>query len=101
MNSEKERFEKYKKKLLEIIAKQLTECKVYLFGSRARGIYQPGADIDLALDAGKPIDFRVLFKIQDEIEDSTIPLMVDLVDLHSVSDKLRNEVKKEGVLWKI
>jgi predicted nucleotidyltransferase len=30
---------------------------MYLFGSRARGTHQPSSDIDLAIDAGRKLDF--------------------------------------------
>ncbi len=96
----KEHFERYKNKLLEIIKKRLPEGKVYLFGSRARGTQSSGADIDLALDDGKSIDLKLIMKLHGDIEDTTIPLSVDLVDLHDASDKLKEEVEKEGILWK-
>ena len=97
---EKERFEKYKKTLLKIIHNKLPECKVYLFGSRARKTNESGADIDLALDNKNPIDNKIMYLLKDEIEETTIPLMVDLVDLNSVSDEFRAQVMKEGILWK-
>jgi predicted nucleotidyltransferase len=93
------RLEKYKKILLDIIRKKLPKCKIFLFGSRARKDNQPGADIDLALDMGRKIDFKIILSLYNDIEDTTIPLTVDLVDLHSVSGSLKNEIKKEGILW--
>ena len=89
----------FKNKLLEIIHKHLPNCQVYLFGSRARATHQEGADIDIALDAGEKIDFRILFKINDEIEETTIPVFVDVIDLHAVSDTFKNEIKQDMILW--
>lgn len=100
MESEDKRFERYKQILLDIIYKKLPECKVYLFGSRARDEHQSGSDIDLALDNAKPIDLSIIFSLGEEIEDTTIPLTVDLVDLYSASDLFKKQVKKEGILWK-
>ena len=99
MEEENKRFERYKKTLLDIIHKKLPKCKVYLFGSRARKTHQSGADIDLALDDKKLIDFDVILSLHADIDETTIPLTVDLVDLHSSSDTLKNEVKEEGILW--
>ncbi len=90
----------YKNFLIKVIHRNIPNCKIYLFGSRARRTHRPGADIDIALDAGEKINFRKLFDIQDEIEESSLPLFVDLVDLHSASSELKNEVKNEGILWK-
>jgi len=94
-------IERYKKILLKIICGHLPKAKVYLFGSRARKDNQPGSDIDLAIDAGKEIDFRLILKMLGEIEETTVPLTVDLVDLHSASDDFKKEVEKEGILWEL
>jgi len=90
---------KYKTMLLEIIHKTLPGCKVLLFGSRARDEHDVGADIDLALYCGREIERGKLISIKDEIEESTIPFCVDVVDLFSASEELKSEVEKEGVLW--
>ena len=95
-----EHFNRYKKTLITIIHKRIPNCKIYLFGSRARGTNQPGADIDLALECKSIIDNTLLSKIQGDIDETTIPLSIDLIDLRSASEILKNEVKKEGVLWK-
>lgn len=94
-----DQFLQYKTALLAIIHKEIPTCKVYLFGSRARGTHRSGADIDLALDTGAVIDFSVLCRLYDAIEQTSIPVTVDLVDLYSTSNALRDEVKNEGILW--
>ena len=93
-------IERYKEKLLSIIVEVLPECKVYLFGSRARRDYDTGADIDLALDMGKEIAREKIYLIKEKMEETTIPLTVDIVDLYSASEQLQKDVKKEGILWK-
>ena len=98
-NAERERFDRYKEILLDIIHRRLPGCKVYLFGSRARQEHLEGADIDLAIDAEKKIEFRIISSLHGEISEASIPLHVDLVDLHTVPDELKKEVEKEGILW--
>lgn len=93
------RFNRYKKSLLEIILSILPNCKVYLFGSRARNEHSSGADVDIALDINKPIGRKKIALIQDKIEETTIPLLVDLIDLHDTSEELKKEIEQEGVLW--
>ena len=100
IDKDNKRFEAYKKKLFNIIQSRLPGCKVYLFGSRARGTHKEGADIDLALDFIKQIDFDIILKLYVEIEETSIPLTVDLVDLYTASDTLKKEIQTEGVLWK-
>ncbi len=96
---ESERFGRYKIELLRIINKILPECKVYLFGSRARLDHSQGSDIDLALDAGKKIDFKIILDLYNKIEDTNVPLTVDLVDLHSVDSDFKKRIDREKILW--
>ncbi len=91
--------DKYKKELLSIILKHLPLCAVYLFGSRARKTHQEGADIDLALDAGKKIDLNTILDMKAEVEETTIPLFVDIVDMRAISDDLKEEIIKDGISW--
>ena len=92
MESEKERFKRYKKILLDIIHKRLPNCKVYLYGSRARNDHQSGSDIDLALDNKKQIDFEIILSLHSDIEETTIPLNVDLVDFYTATGKFRKDI---------
>lgn len=93
-------IERYKQILIGIIHKYVPNCKIYLFGSRARGTHKEGADIDLALEAQEKISFMTILKIQRDIEETTIPVFVDVVDLDGTSDDFKNEVKRDGILWK-
>ena len=53
--------------------------KVLIFGSRSKGNYRTGSDIDLAV-IGKDIDYRVLLDIQCDIEDLELLYSIDLLD---------------------
>lgn len=97
--NKKPMLDRFKPVLMEIIHKYVPNCKVYLFGSRARGTHKEGADIDLALDAQEKISFTTILKIQHDIEETTIPVFVDVVDLDGTSDDFKNEVKRDGILW--
>lgn len=99
--SDKERFDRYKKILLEIIYKELPNCKVYLFGSRARNDHSSGSDIDLAVDMGVRINSDKIYRIKDLIEETTIPLNVDIVDFQTATGAFREEIEKDGILWKM
>lgn len=91
--------ELHKHALLRIIHSYLPDCKVWLFGSRATNKERPGSDIDLALDNGKPIEWRIITKILLDIDETTIPMSVDVVDLNNVQDDFKQTVLKEGILW--
>lgn len=89
----------YRKQIISVIEKYVPGSKVYLFGSRARGTNYEGSDIDIALDAGKKIDRLLIGNILEEMEASSIPFFVDIVDMHGASDAIVEQIKREGILW--
>lgn len=69
--------------------------KVYIFGSRARGDYKEGSDIDLAIESKDDIKLRLLNKL----EDIRCILNFDVVDVNNIeNEKLLMNIKKEGIL---
>ena len=47
--------------------------RVILYGSRAKGNYRSGSDIDLALQGGDGMTERVLYSIVRELDDLPLP----------------------------
>lgn len=90
---------KYQKKLITIIHKYVPKSKIYLFGSRARKQHHVGSDIDLAIDAQKALEIGVLGNIKEEIEESTIPFFVDIIDLNNIDADMKEEILKDGIIW--
>jgi predicted nucleotidyltransferase len=74
--------------------------RIYLFGSMGRGDYGITSDIDLGLDAEGPIAVERLAELREQLEDSTIPYFVDLVDLNAVSPSFRKKILEEAMLWR-
>jgi len=66
--------------------------KVILFGSRAKGNYKAGSDIDLTI-FGDEIDLKLFHKIELEMDDLLLPYKVDL----SIYNDLKNEDLKEHI----
>lgn len=84
---------------IQTLAQQHDADKIVLFGSRARGDNHSRSDIDLAVwglhDAIRYLDF------QEAVEEQVPTLLrFDIVDMDgfSVSDALRSEVEKDGVV---
>lgn len=88
-----------KEVIIKIIQTYLPLTKIYLFGSRARQDNSPESDIDIALDTGATIDQSVLNTIKELIEESAIPFSVDILDVHSISQELKNNILKDGKIW--
>lgn len=73
--------------------------RVYLFGSRAEGAATRISDIDVGVLPLRPLPDGLLSEIREELEESRIPLTVDLVDLSEADPKFRKAVQREGLLW--
>ena len=89
----------YQDQMIDVFARAVPAKKfeVYLFGSRARGDEREGSDADLAI-SGTEIDRCDLSLIRDQWEDSTIPMMLDLVDLKDINSAVGEQIEKEKVL---
>lgn len=92
--------ERYKNIIIPIIRKYLPDAKIILYGSRARGDYYEGSDIDIALDAGYKIDRLIISKIIGGVEESRLPISFDIVDFWGISEDMQKEIIKDGVIWK-
>lgn len=74
--------------------------KVILFGSRAKGNYKKGSDIDLAIK-GKESSPEFAIDIESFInEEIPVPYTVDIVDYNSLKKKeLKDHIDRVGVLF--
>ena len=90
---------RYQDQIIDVFARAIPAKKfeVYLFGSRARGDEEEGFDAELAI-SGTEIDRCDLSLIREQWEYSTIPMMLDLVDLKEINSALGEQIEKEKVL---
>ena len=73
--------------------------KAILYGSRAKGIYQNGSDIDLTLHGGDDLTLNVLCKIANGLDDLPLPYTIDLSIFHDISDSdMIGHVQRVGAL---
>lgn len=71
--------------LHSVFAKHPKIEKVLLYGSRAKGNFRPGSDIDLTL-VGPTLELSDLLRIENEIEDLLLPYKVDLSIFHQIEN---------------
>ena len=70
--------------------------KAVIYGSRAKGNYKNGSDIDLTL-MGAALDHRLLMSIGSALDDSDIPYTVDLsLFEHIENPALREHIERVG-----
>lgn len=83
--------------LYSILSKYPAIELVYVFGSRAKGNFKPGSDIDLAImNAG--ITDEIIRSLKVDFEESTLPYMVDAINYsHLKSQQLKEHIDRVGV----
>jgi predicted nucleotidyltransferase len=67
------------KELQDVFRRHTNIKKVLIFGSRSKGNYRAGSDIDLAV-IGQDIDYNLLLNIHCEIDNLELLYSVDLLD---------------------
>jgi len=73
--------------------------KALLYGSRAKGNYKTGSDIDLTL-IGDALDHTILSDIAGELDESFIPHTVDLSLYAELNHpNLREHIDRVGVVF--
>ena len=73
--------------------------KAVIYGSRAKGNYRPGSDIDLTL-FGQGLDLDMLGKIAADLDESPIPYQVDLSLFEHIDNiALREHIERVGQVF--
>ncbi len=90
--------EKVIEEIVKVIANYAEVEKAVIFGSRARGDYREGSDIDIAL-FGNSLTHSINTNIFYEIDNLYIVYKVDLINFNSLEkeDKLKENILREGV----
>lgn len=88
---------------IDIIRRILAEVpeveKAVIFGSRAKGTYRPGSDIDLAL-FGPWLDLDTLGRIAGQLDESPIPYQVGLCLFDAIDHPgLREHIERVGKVF--
>jgi predicted nucleotidyltransferase len=74
--------------------------KAVLYGSRAKGNYRNGSDIDLTLYGGEDLTLQVLYGILDEIDDLLLPYTFDMSIFSTIDDEdVRGHIQRAGITF--
>lgn len=86
-------------KICDVFAKHSAIDMAVLFGSRAKGNFRPGSDVDLSLH-GTEISLKELGEIEFEMDDLLLPYKVDLLIFDNLDHaKLREHIERVGVIF--
>jgi len=85
-------------KLNSVFLQHKAISSVLVYGSRAKGNYRPGSDIDLTIK-GDALEFAELMQIEDQIDDLFLPYTVDLSQYVQLSNTdLIEHIDRVGVV---
>jgi uncharacterized protein len=72
--------------IVEVISSQQQVDQALIFGSRAKGNFRPGSDVDLALK-GENLDFETVSIISYILNEETLmPYKFDVVNYYSIQE---------------
>ena len=87
------------KKINSIFARYEEVEEIVLYGSRAKGNYKPGSDVDLTLK-GKKLNLKLLNKISLDLDDLLLPYTFDLsIYYHITSPDLIEHIERVGKIF--
>lgn len=73
--------------------------KVLLYGSRAKGNYRAGSDIDLAIK-GNGLNLQILNDIRLQLDDLMLPYTFDISNYHQIGNpELINHIERRGEVF--
>ena len=78
-----------------ILAEHVPECEVRAFGSRAAWTAKDYSDLDLAVVGAGPLDWRTLGRLREAFEESSLPMRVDVLDWHAISESFRKVIEQD------
>ncbi len=73
-------------KICAVFARYPQVEQAILYGSRAKGNYKNGSDIDLTLRGGADLTLNEWYRISDELDDLLLPYTIDLSIFSHISD---------------
>lgn len=87
-------------KICDVLANYQEVEKAVIYGSRAKGNFKNGSDIDLTLHGNKDLTLNILYKILRELDDLLLPYTIDLSifqDLHDLD--FIDHIQRVGVVF--
>ncbi len=88
------------KLIQEMIINPLSSAgaKIWIFGSRARGDFKKFSDLDVLYMSSKKLDPSLIASIRENLEESQLPIKIDLVSEADLADSYRDQILSERVV---
>lgn len=73
--------------------------QIFLFGSRATDTNRHFSDYDIGIMGETPLSSSQLSQVKEELEESQLPIVVDVVDLKTVDPEFKQIAMRKAKLW--
>ena len=73
--------------------------KIWAYGSRVKGLAHETSDLDLVVisETAKPVKLSALNRFKELLQDSQLPILVQVVDWYQIPESFRLNIKKDYV----
>ena len=86
---------KYLETVQRILTEHAPECEVRAYGSRMTWTAKDYSDLDLAVVGSEPFSLRRMRQLKEAFEESDLPIRVDVLDWHVLSDGSKHVIAEE------
>lgn len=86
------------KEIVRLAKESFTKpVKIWAYGSRVNGMAHEGSDLDLVVipDGYDQVDLGEVFTFKDLLQESSIPILVQVLDWNRIPDSFRENILKE------
>jgi predicted nucleotidyltransferase len=84
-------------KIIELFKNHSEIQRAYIYGSRAKGNFKPGSDIDICIFSST-MDLSAKFKLDLELDDLLLPYKIDLAVFQMIENQnLIEHIQRAGV----
>ena len=85
-------------KIRDVFVRYPQVVEVVLYGSRARGNYKNGSDIDLTLRGGTELTHTLVSRIANDLDDQLLPYTIDLCIFENIHNpEMVEQIERVGV----
>lgn len=78
-----------------ILAKYVSGCEVWAFGSRVNQEPKKHSDLDIVIKTDAPLPASIFANLRDAFSESDLPFKVDVVDWSRISESFRKIIEKK------
>ncbi len=87
-------------KICAVLSRYPQVEKAILYGSRAKGNFKNGSDIDLTLHGGADLTLNVIYKVLDDLDELLLPYTIDLSIFNDIGDPdMIEHIQRVGVTF--